>query len=241
MKKEKVFIIIVCILIIGLLCGFFIKHIIDNKKSNEEVKQVIDISDADNVPVIDKKLGGDIKITQSYLYKYLLKKSNVWYESSAVVDKVTIKGTSNTLVLKDNGKSIKAYINNMNLNFKVGDRIYFIGTINIKDNSLELSEISVSEIDYDSSVKIDFVDLINNIDSLYKTHFLVNGYLVTIEDNKYKLFNSKDSYNENNDAGNYFLIKFKDKFNYTGKAKVTLDCLIEDTYILKECTLKNRD
>lgn len=129
----------------------------------------------------------------------------------------------------------------MNLNFKVGDKVYFIGTINIKEHSLELSEISLTEINYDSSVKINFVDLINNIDSLYKTHFMVNGYLVTTEDNKYKLFDSKESYNKNNEAGNYFIIKFKDKFNYTGKAKVTLDCLVEDTYILKECVLKNRD
>jgi hypothetical protein len=239
MKKEKVFIIIVCILIIGFLCGFFIKHIIDNNKK-EEVKQVIDTGDVSNVSVIDKKLGSDIKITQGYLYKYMLKKSTVWYESSATVDVVSIKGATN-IVFKEKGKSIKAYISNTNLNFKVGDKIYFVGTINIKDHSLELSEISRTEIDYDSSIKINFVDLINNIDSLYKTHFIVNGYLVTTEDNKYKLFDSKESYNKNNEAGNYFLVSFKDKFNYTGKARVSLDCLVEDTYKLKECVLKNRD
>ena len=240
MKKEKVFIIIVCIIIIGFLCGLFIKHIIDNKK-DDDIKQVIDISDADNVSVIDKKLGSDINITQGYLYKYMLKKSNVWYESSAIVDKITMKGSTNIIVFREKDKSIKAYISNMNLNFKVGDKVFFIGTINIKDHSLELSQISLTEINYDSSVKIEFNDLINNIELLYKTHFIVNGYLVTTEDNKLKLFNSKNSYNKNNEAGNYFLVSFKDKFNYTGKAKVTLDCLIKDTYKLKECVLKNRD
>ena len=241
MKREKVFIIIVCILIIGLLCGFFIKHIIETKKSEEEVKQTIDVSDSSNVSVIDKKLGSDINITQGYLYKYMLKKSNVWYESSAIVEEIKIKGSNNTIVFRENDKSIKAYINNINLNFKVGDRVFFVGTINIKDHSLELSQISITEINYGSSVKIKFNDLIDNIDSLYRTHFIVNGYLVTIEDNKYKLFDSKESYIKNNNAGNYFLVKFKNKFNYTGKAKVSLDCLIEDTYMLKECELKNRD
>ena len=171
----------------------------------------------------------------------MLKKSNVWYESSAIVDKITMKGSTNIIVFREKDKSIKAYISNMNLNFKVGDKVFFIGTINIKDHSLELSQISLTEINYDSSVKIEFNDLINNIELLYKTHFIVNGYLVTTEDNKLKLFNSKNSYNKNNEAGNYFLVSFKDKFNYTGKAKVTLDCLIEDTYKLKECVLKNRD
>ena len=57
------------------------------------------------------------------------------------------------------------------------------------------------------------------------------------DNNQYKLYDSKEKYKKDKSSGSYFLIDWKDKFNYTGNTRVTLKCLIDDTYKLKNCEM----
>ena len=54
---------------------------------------------------------------------------------------------------------------------------------------------------------------------------------------RFKLYESKPAYEEDSSVGTYFSINWKDKFNYTGNANVTLECKINGTYKLKDCSL----
>ena len=74
-----------------------------------------------------------------------------------------------------------------------------------------------------------------NMVNINKTYFLIYGYLVTDGD-KYKLYDSKDAYNKNPEAGEYFLISWNGEFPYTGNQDVNIRCRLEDTYKIKECT-----
>ena len=66
--------------------------------------------------------------------------------------------------------------------------------------------------------------------------FVIDGYMITDKD-RYKLFESKTDYEEDSSVGTYFTIGWKDKFEFTGNANVTLECKINGTYKLKDCVL----
>ena len=122
-------------------------------------------------------------------------------------------------------------------NVKKGEYVNFVGTIDIETSSIELAKLSKDEIEYSNVIKIELDDLINNINLIRSNIFVINGYMVTDGD-KYKLFDSKDSYLNNESAGNYFLINWKEKFNYTGNQAVTLQCNLLGSYKLNNCELK---
>ena len=86
MTKRKIIIIgiVICLVIaIGVLGK---KMFFEEKEVIKEVQQeFVDVSDANNVDVIDKKLGNEIKITSGYLLSYAIKKSSIWYESKGYV------------------------------------------------------------------------------------------------------------------------------------------------------------
>ena len=69
--------------------------------------------------------------------------------------------------------------------------------------------------------------IIEHVDNVRNTDFLVQGYMVTDND-EYKLFDSKSKYQSNSDAGSYFLLSMDESFNYTGNANVTLSCNIDN-------------
>ena len=144
---------------------------------------------------------------------------------------ITIKGE------KDKKKTIKAYINKDDLKVKVKDAVYFVGSIDIADGTVNLARISKDEIDYKNVVNISVEDLNDNIYYLKNTYVIVSGYMITAAD-KYKLYSSKSDYKKDEEVGNYFLIEWADEFNYTGTSEVLLRCFIGDRYKLIGCEME---
>ena len=236
-KKIRVYVFSFIIILVMLLAVLVWNKIInkDNKKDNE----VVDVSDVDNTKYVDAKLGGDdVKITQSYLKNYTIHKQGYWYSSKGYVKKIKYEDNEAIITLsadKNSNETITATINKDKCDVKVGNEVYFVGTVIIRFNSIMLSRIGLEEIDYKSAVKIEFNDLKTNLDNINKTYFLVYGYLVTDGD-KYKLYDSKDAYGKNSSAGEYFLVEWDGEFPYTGNQDVNIRCRLADTYKLKECT-----
>lgn len=90
-RKNKVTIIALISLIIMTGSVFFWNYISKKQASEKKEAPIIDVSDANNVPSVDAKLGSDIKITQSYLLNYTTKKSGIWYMSKAYVKDIKIQ------------------------------------------------------------------------------------------------------------------------------------------------------
>lgn len=239
-KKHKVELIaIVClfIMLLSVLLWNYVSKKYSNKKDNDNI--LVDISDFNNVDSVEAKLGEDIKITQGYLLNYTSKKASIWYMSKAYVNNVKKEDRECVITLtenKDSNLSIKSTIDINKCDVKKDNEYNFVGTIDIKNGSIELSKISSEAINYQNVTNVNFNDLVNNIIAVKNNHFIIMGYMVTDND-KYKLYDSKDAYTKDSSAGNYFLIDWKEKFMYTGNQYVSVDCLLEDTYKLKECKL----
>lgn len=240
-KKHKVTIICLIALILMILGVFLWNYIVDvqnKEKESDYDSTIVDVSDANNIPSVEAKLGSDLKITQSYLLSYTRRKSAVWYLSSAYVKKISTDGNFSTIILygSDKTKTLKASIATEKVSVKKDDKINFVGTVNLDDGSIDLSKISKDTIDYKNVTEIEFDELINNINLVKSTFFIVNGYMVT-EGDSYKLYDSKEDFKENKSAGSSFLITWKDKFKLTGNANVSIKCLLDDTYKLNDCVL----
>lgn len=224
------------ILLVIMLCGVLVWNKIIHKDEKKEEPTYIDVSDANNVPSVDKKLGnGDYPITQSYLRNYTIHKSATWYESSGTVKSIKYKNDDVILTISDGEYSVDAVISKDKCSVKKKDKVYFVGVVSIKNHNITLSKISKEEINYKSSISITIEELEKNIHHLANTYFVINGYMVTDND-KYKLYESKDAYQKDSSAGNYFLIKW-DEVLYTGNQDVKVRCLLSDTYQLSNCTL----
>ncbi len=243
MKLEniKVPIIFITILLIMILGVIFWNNIIPkNKETQENEPSYIDVSDANNVANIDAKLGTDIRITTGYLLNYTTKKSSIWYMSKAYVSNIKKEKSTSIITLstdKDSQDYIEATIESSKTNIKKDNTIYFVGNINLSNNSIKLTKISTEPIDYKNVEEIEYSKLYENINSLSKTTFTISGYMITDND-QYKLFDSKTSYQNNNNAGNYFLINWQDEFNLTGNDEVKINCSLNGTYELKNCILQ---
>lgn len=238
-RKNRVAIIIgsaILIMIVGVLFWNFISNRQAEDK-NKKTNNFIDVSDVDNIDSVEAKLGEDMKITQGYLLNYTTKKSGVWYMSSGVVVDVDSDNKYSIIKVKsDNNNSLKLSIAKDKCKVKKNDKIYFVGTIDLETEEINLTKIDTEPINYNNVKEIDLDNLITNIESIKSNNFIVHGYLVT-EGEKYKLFDTKDDYKEDNSFGNYFTITWKDKFPYTGTQEVSVKCKIADTYKLKECEL----
>lgn len=245
MSKSKIPIIVSIFILFCIVNVILFNYISDkqyNKKNNkvqEEVKEptLVDVDDANNVPIIDAKLGSDIKITQSYLMNYIIKKQGIWYMSYGYVK--NIKKTNNTCTMQisedKNSKNIlTATISIDKCKIKVNSYVYFVGTIDIQNGYLDLSKIALDKIDYTSVTELSISDLINNIELVRNNKFIVSGFLVT-KDNEYLLYDSKNDYTI--ELSNYFVINWKDEFNYTGNQSVVLTCNIGNSYTLNNCFL----
>lgn len=241
--KEKLRVPIICI-VIFIILGLSVlvwNYII--AKNKEEDNQSTDVStnlDYNNVSIVDEKLGEDFRITQSYLMNYVIKKTGTWYMSEGYVSSLKNDGDYVILTISkeiDSKETIEAQISKDNCNVKKGDTVFFVGVINFKKYNLKLTKIDTEIIDYKSVTSISFEELYNNLNSLKKTYFIVSGYMVTDGD-KFKLFDSKEAYLNDDSSGNYFLLNWDGEFLYTGNQNVIVRCLLTDTYSLSYCTLE---
>lgn len=240
LEKYKVPIIFIVFIILMLLSVPLWNKIIS--KDNEETPNeptYLDVSDANNVANVDAKLGEDIRITTGYLLTYTTKKSSIWYMSEAYV--VNIKKDKDTSIItlsadKDSQDYLTATISTKT-SIKKNDNVYFVGNIDLSNGYIKLTKISTEPINYQDIEEIEFSALYENINLLNQTTFTISGYMITDNDT-YKLFDSKTSYQNNNNAGNYFLINWQDKFNLTGNDDVKINCSLNGTYELKNCILQ---
>lgn len=243
MKKTKLF--IFCSISIVLMVFLVVIFNFVFKKDDDKLLTKInnyseDIGDYNNVSSIDAKLGDeDIKVTQSYLLNYTIKKGGTWYLSNGVVR--SIKKISNECIINvsNEEQSLNLTIDSSKCSVKRNDKVNFVGTIDIETGNLLLSRISTDEINYSSAINLNLNELINNINLVRNSYFVINGYMVTDGD-KYKLYDSKESYIDNPDVGNYFNLNWKDNFGYTGNSDVTVRCNILDTFKLHNCELTKK-
>lgn len=238
-NKYKTIIISIICLIIMLAFVIFWNMIIVKDKDKESENSNIDLGNVNNISSVEAKLGEDIKITQSYLLTYTSNKASIWYMSSAYVKAIKYDAMDATITFSDseNGEiKINGTIDKDKCDVKIGNIVNFVGTVDLNTGMIELTKISTDTIDYKNVTEIDFKDLVNNIQKVKNNYFIVIGYMVTDGD-KYKLFDSKEDYTKNSNAGTYFLLNWKDTFMYTGNQKITVKCLIEDTYKLNMCEL----
>lgn len=239
-KKRYIIAALMIILVVVVIFGMIKWNEFSNENNNEidSSSTFVDVEDINNVPVVDEKLGETMKITQNYLITYTRNKSSIWYMSSAKVKKITIDGNDAFIVLtnEDGSKSINATIDSSKVEVKKDDVINFVGTIDLENGYINLSKISKEIIDYSNVTKLDFNELVDNIKKVLSNEFVVSGYMITDGD-KYKLYKNKKEYENNPGVGNYFTLIWKDEFNLTGNANVTVKCLIGDTFKLKECEL----
>lgn len=232
---EIAFISLVIIMLFGVLFWNYVSHEqAEAKKKAEKDTETMNSVEANNVAIIDGKLGSDIRITQDYLIKYTRKKSGIWYLSNAKVKNIKEDGSNLVFILSNGENDLIANISGERSNVQVNDDVYFVGTVDLSDGSIDLAKVSTEEINYSSAVKVNFNDLVNNISLLKSNHFLVSGYLVT-DHEQYKLFDSKESYGKDASVGTYFTINWKEDFNFTGNQDILVDCIIKDTYKLGEC------
>lgn len=237
-------VLIICLVSIAVMIGgvFFWnyiskKQVLSNNSINKQ--ENVDIDDVNNIESVEKKLGEDIKITAGYFLNYTIKKSGVWYMSKGIVDRIENNGSKVIIRIKsdkNSDKYLKGTINKDKCKVKVNDSVYFVGTINLEDSSINLTKISVDAINYKNVTEVNIDELIDNINLVKSNYFIVNGYLVT-EGDKYLLYDTKNDYLEANNYGNYFTITWKNEFPYTGTQNVSVKCKIQDTYKLNECEL----
>ena len=237
MSKLRILISIILVSLF-IVCGVLYFNYI-NKDNIEEGNNIdSDYSDVTNVPVIDAKLGEDITITQAYLKKYVIKKSSLWYMSNGKISNIKNDedGTTYKIVSNDN-KILMLYTSKDNDGLKKGDKVNFVGTINLSDGTINLSSISKDTINYSSPTVMELDELINHINTIKGNYFIVKGYMVT-EGDTYKLYDSKEDYKSEEKQNIPFELDWKDKFNLTGNASVTVKCLIGSTFKLKDCILE---
>ncbi len=237
-KKEIIFFSIFFLIILAIAGWFYFVIYLGDKEVEEKTNQGFDLSDVNNVDAVESRLDYKMKISQGYLLTYTTNKSGIWYMSSAIVSKIKLDGTDAFITLTNDDKTHKliAEISSDKVNVKKGDSINFVGTIDLETGNIELAKISKDTINYKNVKKMEFTKLVDNIKKVKDNIFVISGYMITDGD-RYKLFESKTSYKENNNVGEYFTISWDKEFNYTGNANVTLECKLNGTYKLKECSL----
>ena len=238
-KKYKNEIIFFLILGTALIIAGIIIAVSKNNKVEEDNPNIeVDLTDVNNVEAVESRLDYKMKISQGYLLTYTTNKSGIWYMSSALVDTVKVDGTLAYVTLTNESKSHKLVteIATNKVNVKSGDTVYFVGTVDLETGNIELAKLSKDIINYSNVTEMEFTKLVDNIKLVKDNVFVISGYMITDKD-RYKLFESKIDYEEDSSVGRYFTITWKDKFNMTGNANVTLECKLNGTYKLKECSL----
>ncbi len=241
-KKNKInlaiFIIAVIIIVLVVIFG---NSISKKQEARSNSIEEVDVEEVDNVSIVDEKLkAGDYRVTQPYLFNYLTRKSALWYSSNGKVDSIKKKGSSYYIVvtgLKDKNKKITLVSDTKVKNINKKDKVYFVGSIDIESERIQLTKLSKEEIDYSSVEEISLEDLYDNIYYIKNTYVLVSGYMVT-EGTNYKLFARKSDSKKEETIINYFNINWADDFNLTGNKDVVVKCFIGDRYSLIGCELE---
>lgn len=237
-QNKALFISIISLFIMILLIPSW-NYII--KKQNESKEKTTPEIQTENIlPDIEDKFGAIIEINQNKLLKYTKEKRQIWYLSSGYVKNVNTTNSITTITFsstKESNNILKATIDSNKWEYQKGDTLNFLGSINLSNNELSLTKISKEPINYKNVIELQIDSLIENINKLKINYFMINGYMVT-DNEEYKLYNSKESYKKDSSIGNYFTISWQDEFNYTGNQYVILKCKIEDTYKLNECELQ---
>ena len=238
-RHHKIFETLICLgcLVLILLLGISV-YKGDEEQNSDSNNQEIDFTYVNNIDDVETNMNYKMKISQSYLLTYTTNKAGIWYMSNAVVYKVKIDGTSAFITLTNDSKTHKLIteIESNRVNVKRGDKVHFVGTVDLETGNIELAKISLDEINYNDVEKMEFTELVDNIKKIKDNLFVIHGYMIT-DGTKYKLFDSKSSYEKDSSVGTYFTIKWDGKFNYTGNANVTIECKLNGTYKLKDCTL----
>ena len=238
-RHHKVFEVLICLGVLVLILWLGVSvYKGDEHQNDDSNNQEIDFTYVNNIDDVENNMNYKMKISQSYLLTYTTNKAGVWYMSNAVVDKVKIDGTDAFIILTNEDKthSLVTEIESNRVNVKRGDEVHFVGTVDLETGNIELAKISLDEINYKDVEKMEFTELVDNINKVMDNIFVIHGYMIT-DGTKYKLFDSKSSYEKDSSVGNYFNIKWDGKFNYTGNANVTIECKLNGTYKLKDCTL----
>lgn len=233
MSKFKVFVTCVISLCIMLLLVLFFNYVSD--KQAKDKASTNDVTDSFNFDEIDSSLGEEININQVNLNKYIIKKNSIWYMSEGKINKINSNQGITTIIFNTSSGDLTALVDSTKFDYKVGDYIYFVGSININEGVFTISKISNEPIDYNSCIVLSIDDLCNNINLVVNNYFIVDGYMVT-EGTIYKIYDSKDDYLSNKEAG-YFILSWDGEFNYTGNANVSVKCNIGNSYSLKKCIL----
>ena len=238
-KKHKIVIIIILsIILLVVSLTAWIKLIDKDKDVEVEDVPLVDVGNVNNVQAVESRLDYKMKISQSYLLTYTTNKSAIWYMSSAKVSKIKEEDNISYISVtnEENTHRMILEIESQRVNVKKGDLINFVGTIDLETGNVELAKLSKDTINYSNVTKIEFTELVDNIKLVKNNIFVISGYMITDKD-KFKLFESKLAFEDDSSVGRYFYITWKDKFNYTGNANVTLECNINGTYKLNNCVL----
>ena len=242
-KKHKIVIIIILSIILSIILlvvslTAWIKLIDKDKDVEVEDVPLVDVGNVNNVQAVESRLDYKMKIRQSYLLTYTTNKSAIWYMSSAKVGKIKEEDNISYISVtnEENTHRMILEIESQRVNVKKGDLINFVGTIDLETGNIELAKLSKDTINYSNVTKIEFTELVDNIKLVKNNIFVISGYMITDKD-KFKLFESKLAFEDDSSVGRYFYITWKDKFNYTGNANVTLECNINGTYKLNNCVL----
>ncbi len=236
--KNEICFFAILITVMLVVSGILYFKLYANDDTNDNLDLDIDLTDVNNVDAVESRLDYKMKITQGYLLTYTTNKSGIWYMSSAIVDSIKKDGIYGYVTLVNDSKSHKLVveIDSNKIDVKKGDTVNFVGTVDLETGNIELARLSKDTINYSNVKEMEFTKLVDNIKAVKDNIFVISGYMITDKD-KYKLFESKDSYEEDSSVGRYFNISWKDKFNLTGNANVTLECKLNGTYKLKECVL----
>ncbi len=238
-KHEIIFFLILALaLVVAGILIVISKNNIDGLEDDTIPVVDIDLSDVDNVAAVESRLDYKMKISQGYLLTYTTNKSGIWYMSSGIVSNIKIDGVDAFITITDDDKShsLVTEIDSKKVNVKKGDTVHFVGTVDLETGNIELAKLSKDVINYSNVTKMELDNLVDNIKLVKNNIFVINGYMITDKD-RYKLFESKTAYEKDSSVGTYFSISWKDKFDMTGNANVTLECKISGTYKLKDCVL----
>lgn len=235
--KKHIVIITSFIALILMICGVgFWNHVIkiDKELENKKETEKINLEDINNIKDVEKDLKVARDISVPYLLRYTTLKSNTWYYSKAYVEKITKEKDSYKIVLTNKDKTAKLTTTyDQTPNVKVKDHVYFTGTEDLEDGTINLSNISKKEIDYEEVIQVKFETLVQNIKDIKEATFILHGYIVN-KNNTYYLYPDKKSYEKNDKIGNYFEIHFVNKPDFDNK-RIKISGHIGDTYVLKDC------
>lgn len=237
--NKRVFCIFLLFLLFCIFSLFLFNKIADKQYGKKEISETNTnpVLDYNNVTIVDSKLGSPYSITVGYLKNYAKKKSGIWYQSEAFVERIQKSQGITTFTLRDIiDKEIKIQAtSSTSFDVKENDIVQFVGTLRLDDFSISLAKISKEEIEYQDATKVSFSDFFTTISLLEKQEFLIHGYLVK-EDDSYYLYDSVEDYQTHSNKN--FLVHWEKEISPEDIENKQISCQLQNSYTLKNCKLK---